>query len=346
MLTLAAIYKDLGDLATSRDVYELALTIAPNDAALHMQYGMTLAMLGEWLLGWQAMEYREAFFGAEKLYGGIPTTPRWDGRSSLVGKRLLILHEQGLGDSIMGVRFAEQLASLGASVHLRTQEPLRTLLSASRGVAECSVHETPWPEHDLHIPLMSLMHALAVTPDRVSGAPYLEPQGACPADIATQLPCDGVLTVALAWAGNPDHENDHRRSIPGDLLAPLLELSGVRFVALQKSPPVARVLPKELQNRVLDISDSCRSFNDSAHALRRVDLAVTVDTAVAHLAGAIGVPTLLCLPQVPDYRWGLRGEHTPWYDSVTMLRQGDETGWDGVLSEVAARIQRLRAPRQ
>lgn len=342
MLTLALSCKELGDLATSRDLYEMALTIAPHDASLHMPYGMTLVMQGEWLRGWKEMEYREAFFGIDVLFGELPKTPRWDGRSSLVGKRLLILHEQGLGDSIMGVRFAEQLASLGASVHLRTTEPLVSLLSTARGVAECSVHGTPFPEHDLYIPLMSLMHALEVTPDRIAGAPYLEPQGTCPSDIAALLPRDGVPTVALTWAGNPLHDNDHRRSIPGHLLAPLLQLPGVRFVALQKSPPVANVLPAELQDRVLDIGDSCVSFNDSAHALRRVDLLVTVDTAVAHLAGAIGVPTLLCLPQMPDYRWGLTSSTTPWYDSVSLLRQQQLANWEGVLADAKTRIEALR----
>jgi hypothetical protein len=342
MLTLAMIFKDLGSVAASRDIYEAALTIAPNDAALRMPYGMTLVLLGEWLRGWKELESREAYFGTEFLYGELPKTPRWDGRSSLEGKRLLIVHEQGLGDSIMGVRFAEELASRGATVHFRTEQPLVALLGASRGVDECSVHRTPLPEHDLHIPLMSLMHALEVTPDRTSGTPYLEPQGACPVEIATRLPLDEVLTVGLTWAGNPLHENDHRRSIPGALLAPLLQLPGVRFVALQKSPPVERVLPAELQQHVVDIGAYCDSFNDSAHALRRMDVLISVDTSVAHLAGALGVPTLLCLPQVPDYRWGLTSATTPWYNSMTLLRQQEHGNWEGVLADAQARTQALR----
>jgi len=342
MLTFAMISNELGDLETSSEVYETALGLAPDDPSLRMPYGMTLVLQGHWLRGWKELEYREAYFGSQFLYGSLPPTPRWDGHASLVGKRLLILHEQGFGDSIMGVRFAEQLASLGASVHLRTKAPLLELLRAARGVVECTVHQSPLPEHDLYIPLMSLMHALEVTPDRISGAPYLDPQGDCPAEIAAKLPRDGVPTVALTWAGNPLHENDHRRSIPGALLAPLLQLSGVRFVALQKSPPVESALPTDLQQLVVDIGTCCNSFNDSAHALRRVDLLVTVDTSVAHLAGALGVPTLLCLPQVPDYRWGLTSATTPWYDSMTLLRQQEHGNWEGVLADAQARIEALR----
>lgn len=341
-ITLAEILRHLGDAAAARDVYAATLALAPDDAKARMQYGMTLVALGEWQAGWAEIEHRAAAIGTTALYKERPASPRWTGAEPLAGQRLLIVHEQGLGDSIMGARFASTLAARGATVHLRTMPPLVELLSTAPGVASCTAEGTALPEHDLHIPLMSLMHALGTTPEALDGAPYLSAVGVCPPALASRLPHDERLTVALAWAGNPQHSNDHRRSISGAALAPLLAMPGVRFVALQKSPSLAEVLPVALHDRLIDMGAHCESFGDSAHVLQRVDLLVTVDTAVAHLAGALGVPTLLCLPFCPDYRWGLSGSATPWYRSVTLLRQADATGWTGVLEDAARRIASLR----
>lgn len=342
LITLAEVLKELGDFAASLETYEAALCMAPADPKLRMQCGMTRVMLGEWLKGWVEMEQREAFIGIDVLYGELPSTQRWTGREPIGGKRLLVLHEQGLGDSIMCVRFAEALTARGATVLFRTKEPLVPLLSTAPGVAECSVHGTSYPDHDLYVPLMSLMHVLEITPDRLNGAAYLAPQGECPERLGRLLPRDGQPTIALAWSGNPHHENDHRRSIPGELLAPLLRCEGIRFVALQKTPPVSSVLPADLHDRIIDVGESCHSFNDSAHVLRRVDLLVTVDTAVAHLAGSLGVPTLVCLPFTPDFRWGVSGSTTPWYDSVTLVRQRETGDWESVLTEVRQTVEQLR----
>lgn len=344
-VNLAEILRHMGDAAAARDVYAAALAMAPSEAKTHMQYGMTLVALGEWEAGWAEMEHRIAVIGTKSLFTETPETPRWAGIEPLEGKRLLIVHEQGLGDSIMCARFARALAARGAHVHLRTLEPLVDLLATAPGVAACSVDGEPLPAHDCHIPLTSLMHALKVTPDSLDGSPYLTPHGECAPSIAALLPRDGTLTVCLTWAGNPQHSNDHRRSMDGASLEPLLALPGVRFVAMQKSPPMTSVLPAALHDRIVDVGAHCHSFNDSAHALQRVDLLVTVDTSVAHLAGAIGVRTLLCLPLCPDYRWGVHGETTPWYRSVSMLRQRDTSGWESVLNDVIARIEALRDDR-
>jgi len=123
----------------------------------------------------------------------------------------------------------------------------------------------------------------------------------------------------------------------------LLDLPGVRFVAMQKIPTMQELLPSELQRKIVDVGGACADFVESAHAMRRVDLVVTVDTAVAHLAGAIGVPTLVCLPFTPDYRWGVSGATTPWYRNVTVLRQHEANGWEAVLDEVKCRAAALRS---
>lgn len=333
MNNLAEILKHMGDWQGSRDVYAAALALAPDDAKLRLQYGMALVLLDDWLAGWPAMEAREAVLGSAVLFKEQSKRPRWSGAEPLAGKQLLIQHEQGLGDAIMGVRFAKALAARGATVHLRCPQPLVEFLSGAEGLGSCTAVGSPMPPHDFHIPLMSLMAALKVTPANLEGSPYLTPAGLCPPHLESLLPRDGIPTVALTWSGNPKHINDHRRSIKGELLAPLLSTPGVRFVAMQKDPAMEDVLDEPLREQLIDVGAHCRTFTESAHALRRVDLVITVDTAVAHLAGAIGVPTLLCLPFAPDYRWGATGTRSPWYTSLTVLRQPEAMQWGPVITE-------------
>jgi Flp pilus assembly protein TadD len=339
---LAEILKNLGDWVGARDVYAAALSVSPDAPKLRMEHGMAMVALGQWREGWAEMEHRE-FVDGVRIHTDPVAAPRWDGRASIDGKTVLIMHEQGLGDSIMCVRFARDLVARGARVHLRTPPPLVGLLSEAPGVSACTSVGTALPPHDFHVPLMSLPTCLQLEPSQLDGAPYLILPGKCPPHIAALLPQDGVPTVALSWQGNPRHSNDRRRSINSALLAPLLDLPGVRFVAMQKIPTMQELLPSELQRKIVDVGGACADFVESAHAMRRVDLVVTVDTAVAHLAGAIGVPTLVCLPFTPDYRWGVSGATTPWYRNVTVLRQHEANGWEAVLDEVKCRAAALRS---
>jgi len=341
MTNLAEILKSLGDWNGACDVYAAARELAPNDAKLVTQHGITLITLGRWKEGWPAFDARDRVPGA-KVHSESTTSPRWDGRTSLDGKTILVTHEQGLGDAIMCVRFARDLASRGARVLLRCPAPLVRLLDDAPGVTAASAVNSSMPSHDVHIPAMSLPAAIAIDASQLDGLPYLTPPGECPAHVAALLPRDGVPTVAFCWSGNPQHINDARRSINGALLSPLLDVTGVRFVAMQKTPQMQHVLPQELHARLLDVGSACTDFAESAHALRRVDLVVSVDTAVAHLAGAIGTPTLLCTPFVPDYRWGLGASDTPWYRSITVLRQPTLFAWQPVLDEVQRRITAIR----
>jgi len=341
MSNLAEILKNLGDWAGARDVYAAALTVSADSHQLHMQYGMTMVALGQWPEGWAELEHRE-FAEGVKIHTDRIAAPRWDGRASIDGKTVMIMHEQGLGDALMCVRFARDLAARGAQVHVRCPSSLVGLLSQAVGVSACTSVGSALPPHDFYVPLMSLPTCLRLEQSQLDGAPYLIPPGECPPHIAALLPKDGIPTVALSWQGNPMHSNDRRRSIDGALLALVLDLPGVRFVAMQKTPTVQEALPVEMQDKLTDLGSACADFVESAHAMRRVDLVVTVDTAVAHLAGATGAPTVLCLPFTPDYRWALNSTTTPWYRSMTVLRQSEAFTWKTVLDEVCARVAALR----
>lgn len=346
MSNLAEILQNLGNWDGARETYAAALSIAPSNPKMRMQYGMCLVGLGEWTHGWRELEARTQVPGVHLSPEPIDS-PRWPGNQvPIEGKRLLIAYEQGFGDAIMCARFAMVLADRGASVHMRTPATLAPLLVQTPGLSSCTVVGTPLPDHDVHIPLMSLPDALGITPEDLTGNPYLAPTEPCPSHLTETLerllPDDGRLTVSLSWSGNPNHTNDRRRSINGALLAPLLEVPGVRFVALQKFPPMQAVLPNDLHDRLIDLGVHCRDFLDSAHVLQHVDLAISVDSATAHLAGALGVPTYLCLPFRPEYRWGVSGESTPWYRSVTLVRQPESHAWSAVIDDLVARLSAQR----
>lgn len=342
MLNLAEISKSLGDWQGAREAYDAATALAPDDLKLRMQHGYTLVTCGDWPRGWTLAEARDRVPGM-KVHAESIDSPRWDGTTPLAGRTVLVTHEQGFGDMLMAIRFARDLAARGARVLLRAPRPLVPLLVHAPGVSGCTELHTPLPAHDLHVPVMSLPAVLGLTLDALDGRAYLSAPGVCPAAIAAALPRDGVPTIGLAWAGNPLHINDRRRSIAGTLLAPLLAVPGVRFVSLQKHPALADCLPAELRMGVVDGGALSNDFAESAHLLARCDLVVSVDSAVAHLAGALGVATLTCLPYVPDYRWLLERGDTPWYASMALLRQRAPFDWGPVLADAEAAIRELAA---
>jgi hypothetical protein len=343
LCNLGEILKRMGNWEGAREVYATAVRSHPTHAKLRLQHALVLLALGEWHRGWAEYEHRFAY-----QEGGIVlepvATPRLAPGESVSGRRVLIVHEQGLGDSLMFSRFATLLAERGAVVHLRCPESLVTLLEQLPGVASCSAPGSPLPGHDVHVPLMSLPHVLQLGPEAIAGRPYLQAPGSVPVHLADAVSRDDRLTVALCWAGNPAHADDRRRSIPSALLAPLRVLSGVRFVLLQKSPTAADLLPPDWLRDWRDLGSRCVSFTDSAHILERMDIVVTVDTALAHLAGALGRPTLLLLPFAPDFRWGLESEYSVWYAGTSLIRQSTALDWQPVVDRVYRLLSAQASP--
>ena len=195
------------------------------------------------------------------------------------------------------------------------------------------------PPFDLHCPLLSLPLLFATTPETIpGGVPYI----AAPADRiaawAPRLPAGGVR-VGLAWSGHPGNARDHERSIPFARLAPLLSVPGIRFVSLQKDIRATDADDISRCNKVLDLGSGLRDFADTAAVIAQLDLVITVDTAVAHLAGAMGKPLWLLLPRVPDFRWGLDRATSPWYPGARLFRKGQVDTWDTVIAGVAAELK-------
>ena len=335
----AEILKDFGDWDTVRATYDAALELRPASAELRFARALHLLTLGIWEEGWREHEQRSRVPGLP-LRRTVLRSPVWDG-APLNGRHILLDHEQGLGDQIMFARFATDVAERGGRVTIRCSASLESMCAQIRGVSTVSCEGTAVPSHDVHASLMSLPALLgARAPASLSGVPYLQTSGECPAAIRDAFTRD-KLNVGLVWSGNRQHRNDARRSIAPALLAPLLNTGGVAFTTLHGGD-THMALPDELRGCVTDLGASLQSFNDTAHVLMQLDLLVTVDTAIAHLAGALGVPTLLLLPFVPDWRWMVDRTDTPWYRSLSLIRQPALFDWHSVIDAACARVVELR----
>jgi len=298
-----------------------------------------LILQGDHDAGWRLYERRldyKKLFNLRHL-----TRPMWNGVEPLSSKTLLLHWEQGLGDSLQMLRYAPVLAGQGARVVLSVQAPLVGLARSVAGVSEVAAAGEPLPEHDLVCMLMSLPHALGTTEATIPArVPYL---AASPADLARwrrRLGERPRLRIGLAWSGSATHKNDHNRSLALARLAPLLDLEA-SFVSLQKEYRPDDLAFLQADGRIADYSAELESFGDTAALIEQMDLVVSVDTSVAHLAGALGKPLRLLLPHLPDFRWGLQRTDSPWYPTARLLRQSRAGDWLDTIDRLKAELGRL-----
>ena len=315
--------------------YGKVLALEPNHADAHFSTASAHLTLGNYRAGFPEYEWRWKRAGMT----GRPRfrQPPWLGETPLAGRTILLHAEQGLGDTIQFARYAPLLARAGAKVVLEVQPELKDALCGLDGVAVLGRGE-PLPAFDLHCPLASLPLAckteLASVPAEI---PYLR---ADPARIAKWRPRIERLPqprVALAWSGRASHVNDRNRSIPLASLAPLLATPGIGFIGIQREPRPADAAELARQGQILHLGDDLADFADTAAVLALVDLAICVDTAVAHLAGALGRPTSVLLPFQPDWRWTL-GETSPWYPAVRLVRQAAPGDWGGAIAGLTEKL--------
>jgi len=325
-----------------------------NFAAQFNPYSNHLA-LGEYEQGWRRFEWRW-----RKTHDGqlAPDFARklWTGEQSLEGKTILLYAEHGQGDVIQFCRLAERVSARGARVLLVVQPSLKRILTGLAGVTEVIAQNETMPEHDFHCPLMSVPAAIGLTLDTVPAQlPYLHVDPALVDTWARRLGArDGRLRVGLVWAGEarlgPDEiAMNQKRSLPFARLAPLLDVPAVAFYSVQKGDQARQqLLDSPLRQRVTDFSDGFTDFAETAAMLSQLDLLITVDTAVAHLAAAMGRQVWLLNRYDSCWRWLLERDDTPWYPGVLRIfRQPTWGDWDSVLAEVAQALWRLSAnPRE
>jgi tetratricopeptide (TPR) repeat protein len=320
-----------------------AIALRPEFAEAQFELAMARLALGDFAAGWIAYEWRWAT-GAFAPNRRSFTSPLWTGAQDLAGKTVLLHAEQGFGDTIQLVRYAPLVARRGASVILEVQPGLVSLLAGIAGVSIVIARGRRLPRFDLHCPLMSLPRAFGTTPTTIPAAvPYIPVAAERAQSWAQRLPGPGPL-IGVAWAGRPSHHNDLNRSLPLARLAPLFRQAGVRFVSLQHDLRAGDAAILRDHPDVIDVGAGLDDFADTAALVSRLDAVVAVDTAVAHLAGALGKPLFLLLPYAADFRWLRARADSAWYPSARLLRQTAFGDWDGVVAQLCAALSKAAWP--
>lgn len=319
-----------------------AIALDPNHAEAHFELGMVLLTLGDFDRGWIAYERRWET-GTFAPHRRNFKSPLWTGEQSVDGCTILLHAEQGLGDTIQFARYAANVERLGANVILEVQPELAALMTGLEGAARVMARGEKLGPFDFHCPLMSLPRACRTRATSIPAAvPYLRVPQTKVAKWAERFR-PRRPAVGICWAGRNSHHNDANRSIALVRFAPLLEIEDIQFVCLQRDASAdSRALLRSRGN-VLDVSDDLLDFADTAALILQLDLVVTVDTAVAHLAGALAKPLAILLPFAADFRW-LRGRaDSPWYPTATLFRQPSFDDWESVIEQIGTQLSRLRA---
>jgi tetratricopeptide (TPR) repeat protein len=313
--------------------FSAAIAIDPERAEAQYNQSLVRLRLGNFKNGWPQYEWRwKKFVGAGQ--GCFAGAPLWRGDAPLAGKTILLLAEQGLGDSIHFMRYAPLVAALGARVVLGVQAPLKAIAATVPGVALVVGEGEPLPPLDFHCPLLSL--PLAFKTDRATvpaNVPYLRAPEERLAKWRSRIPADGRLRVGICWAGSAAHLNDRNRSIALERFATLLTVPGLDFSSVQKEASEAeRALLRA--SGVTQLGPGCTDFADTAAVLSMLDLLIGVDTSVAHLAGALGKAVALLLPFAADFRWLVDRTDSPWYPTMRLYRQPSIGDWETPLSRL------------
>jgi Flp pilus assembly protein TadD len=341
---LGALLADLGREPEAESCYRAALAIDPDFQQARMNLGLLLLIQQRFAEGWPLYEGRLYIHSTP----GAPPSSRctqWRGEP-LAGKAILIVPEQGLGDALQFCRYLPWLKAQGAAcVTLACWPSQHALLQTLAGADEVVALADLKPQvgtHDYWTFLLSLpLHARTDLSNIPAAVPYLSADPARVAAHAPLLAGDG-LRVGVVWRGNPQHPNDGDRSLPGlEVLAPLWSVAGARFFSLQKSDAPLSAVPAGLP--LIDLAPAIDDFSDTAALLCQLDLLISVDSAVAHLAGALGVPCWILLPHFKtDWRW-LRGRSdSPWYPKTRLFRQPRRGDWETPVAELAMALRQFK----
>jgi Flp pilus assembly protein TadD len=351
--THSGAWAQLGTVLQARDdaveaeaCYRRAIELDPAMPGARYNLGTMQLLRGRYEDGFALVESRFQTF-QESCASGVraqlvrDVRRRWNG-GSLAGQRLLIWSEQGFGDSLMMLRFLPILGGLGAAqIVLMCEEPLHRIAQRIPGVDVIVDVDgaDSLPPYDLHCPIMSLPFCLRVGAGSIPSEPYVLVPTDARLKWAGCLPPSESVRVGVVWAGNPTLRDDTQRSVTPIDLAPLRAVPGVQWISLQKGRAAAQIA--QWQGPILDMMDDCRDFEDTAALIANLDLVISVDTAVVHLAGAMGRPVWLLNRAGSEWRWGLSGHHSPWYPSLRIFRQLQRMNWSPVIDEIAAELGRI-----
>jgi tetratricopeptide (TPR) repeat protein len=319
--------------------YGKASAIRKDYADVEFNEALALLSLGEYRRGFE--KYERRWHRSEMPAPRGRGRPLWLGEYPVARKTVLVHAEQGLGDTIQFARYVPLLAEAGANIVLEVQRELVPLMSRLQGGGAIIARGEPPPPFYIHCPLGSLPLAFKTEPDTVPAqVPYLAADEAHLAKWSQRIGGLERPRIAVAWSGNPSHVNDRNRSLGFARLAPLLS-TPARFVSIQRDLRGDDASLIAGESRVAHVGGELEDFSDTAAVIALSDLVIAVDTAVAHLAGAMGRPVWVLLPFAPDWRWTLEGETSPWYPTARLFRQSSLGDWDGVIARVGAELARF-----
>jgi FkbM family methyltransferase len=330
----------LVDLARFKDAiacFEDAVRLRPDFADAHLNMGIILLQMGEFRRGFEEYHWR---WKTKQCPDLRYTQALWTGEN-LHGKVILLTAEQGFGDTIQFARYAPLVAARGGEVIIACQKPLLRLLSTVAGVSRCVDRDKDNIDIHTHAPLLELPYILGTTTDTIPAyVPYLSAPSQ--STIQLEVPPDTRLKIGIVWATNPSNSTSGKRSCSLSHFLSLLEVPGIALYSLQKEQPATDRALLDNTPRLQDLQDQLTDFADTAAAIAQLDLIITVDTAVAHLAGALGKPTWTLLPHIADWRWLIDRDDNPWYPTMRLFRQNQPGAWDELFRRVVEALQNTK----
>jgi Flp pilus assembly protein TadD len=331
-----------GKLDEAACEFEAALAANPSSAEAHHNRAVLRLLRGQFAEGWAEYEWRWQMPGFK-----LPSyaEPRWRGEP-LAGRTIRLWAEQGLGDTIQFIRYAQSVQAQGARVVVDCPRTLRALLSNVPGIDAFDGGDDSREWADYHVPLLSLPGYCNPDPGATAHlVPYLRPQPERVSFWRNRLAEVSGFKVGIAWQGSPGYAGDYFRSVPLAHFAELAKIAGVRLFSLQKNFGREQLVASGPQSGVTDLADELdeegRAFTDTAAAIANLDLVISSDTAVAHLAGALGAPVWVVLQQTPNWRWLVVREDSPWYPSMRLFRQSRLGDWQPVFEAIARELASL-----
>lgn len=338
-MNLAACYIELFQLAIAQNLLERVVKQHPDNERAHYYLGILLLLQGNFERGWTEYEWIE---NIHNKINSLPSQHKWKG-GSLQGKNIVLWDEQGFGDSLQFIRFAPMLKLLGGQVFLDIKPPLRRLIKGNPHLglvmdSETSV-QTHWWSRLMSLPKILNCNTPESIPRKV---PYINPLPEIEAPkVVLSTP---KRKIGLVWQGNPQNVKDSIRSIGLSQYRPLFNVEECTFFSLQHISCAAEAAQSGLTDRIVDLAQEIEDFADLASIIAQLDLVISVDTAVAHLAGAMGKPVWVLVPFMPDWRWLLERQDSLWYPTMRLFRQTSRHDWVSVITEMSKRLAGGHSP--
>jgi len=336
---LGLAFKEKGQIDEAMQCFDKALQISPEFASAHWNSALAFLLTSNFMRGWEEYEWR---WELEDFHLHPFPQPRWDGYD-LRGRTIFLHAEQGFGDTIQFIRYVPLVAEMGAKTIVQTQEALISLARNIPGINQVVSSEVPVPLFDVHCPLLSLPCVFRTTMETIpSAVPYITADARLAERWKKRMHSDiEEIKLGLVWAGKPTHKRDRYRSCSLSVYAPLAEIKDISFYSLQKGERAQDGQYPPPGMKLIDWSDELHDFSDTAALIANLDLILSVDTSVAHLAGAMGKPVWTLLPFMPDWRWMLDREDSPWYPTMRLFRQPAPGDWESVMERVSEELTKV-----